>query len=76
MGAIQSASLLYNLNLCKRDMLDLAMLIEGHPDNVAGTLYGGWVASLTLMPDLEKSWEFEDEWCSPGSFDSTSMFTP
>ena len=26
-------------------MLDLATLIEGHPDNVAASLYGGFVAS-------------------------------
>ncbi|KAI9207780.1 ribosomal protein S5 domain 2-type protein [Polychytrium aggregatum] len=40
------------LGLSRTQMLDFCLLIEGHPDNVAGSLLGGFVASyMRNLPD-------------------------
>lgn len=61
MGGIAVANILFDLNMDKRDMLDLGVMLEGHPDNIAGSLYGGWVASYTRteIPKFQESW-FEE----------------
>ncbi|KAJ3368775.1 hypothetical protein HDU91_000291 [Kappamyces sp. JEL0680] len=46
LGAIMAASLLLDLNLAQDDILDLGVMLEGHPDNISASLYGGWVASF------------------------------
>ncbi|KAJ2995212.1 hypothetical protein HDV02_000941 [Globomyces sp. JEL0801] len=42
-GAIAMADYLLDLKLNQHEILDYGTLIEGHPDNVAGSLYGSWV---------------------------------
>ncbi|KAJ3042583.1 hypothetical protein HDV00_007118 [Rhizophlyctis rosea] len=46
------ANLACNLNLSKAQMLDYCTLLEGHPDNVAASLLGGFVASF-VIPSIE-----------------------
>ena len=45
-GGILSADTLLNLWLSKKQMLDIATQIEGHPDNLAPAIFGGLTASL------------------------------
>lgn len=40
-----------NLKLSKSEILDYALMVERHPDNVAASLYGGFVA--TFLNELE-----------------------
>lgn len=40
-GGVFCANELLNANLSRNDMLDIAVEIEGHPDNVSAALFGG-----------------------------------
>jgi homoserine kinase len=42
-AGLAAADHLYELALCKREMLARATELEGHPDNVAAAIYGGFV---------------------------------
>lgn len=44
-AGVMLANISCNLNLSKKRLLDYCILIEGHPDNVAASLMGGFVAS-------------------------------
>lgn len=35
-----------NLNLSKRRIMDFCLMIERHPDNIAASLYGGFIGSI------------------------------
>lgn len=45
-GGALGANLLLSLGLTKEDILAVATEIEGHPDNIAPAVYGGFTASL------------------------------
>lgn len=45
-GGALGANLLLSLGLTKEDVLAVATEIEGHPDNIAPAVYGGFTASL------------------------------
>jgi homoserine kinase len=42
-AGIELANRLCELNLSKDEMLQIATEMEGHPDNVAASIFGGWV---------------------------------
>lgn len=42
---IKGADMLYNLHLTSEEMLDIATKLEGHPDNVAPAILGGFLAA-------------------------------
>jgi homoserine kinase len=44
-GGVMAASILSGANLTKEQLLDKANMIEGHPDNVAPAIYGGFTIS-------------------------------
>jgi len=46
-SGVVGAMLIHNLNINKKNILDIATIIEGHPDNVAPCIYGGLIASFT-----------------------------
>ena len=45
-AGIEGANALYDIGMSKDEMFELATVIEGHPDNVAPAIYGGFTASL------------------------------
>ena len=45
-GGAFGANLLLSLGLSREDILEIATEIEGHPDNIAPAVYGGFTASL------------------------------
>lgn len=45
-GGIIAANQLHDLHLDKQQVLEIATKIEGHPDNVAPAIYGGFTASF------------------------------
>lgn len=45
-GGALGAELLLSLGLSQKDILEIATEIEGHPDNIAPAVYGGFTASL------------------------------
>ncbi len=47
LGGVMAANEIAGGGLSKRELLALATTIEGHPDNVAPALYGGFTAALT-----------------------------
>ena len=61
-AAVEMANKLLNLNLTRNDLLDFSTIIEGHPDNVGGSIFG-WNASYARanLP------EFKDGWFLKGS---------
>lgn len=44
-GGVMLGSVCGKLNLSKQRLLDFALMVERHPDNVAATLYGGFVGT-------------------------------
>jgi homoserine kinase len=46
-AGLVAADHLYELGLSKQDLLDRATELEGHPDNVAAAIYGGFVVCGT-----------------------------
>ncbi|ORX36997.1 homoserine kinase [Piromyces finnis] len=59
-GGVMLANVVCGLNLPKERLLDYCIMVEGHPDNVAATLLGGFVASylndkasLFVIPKFE-----------------------
>lgn len=50
-GGVLAANKLHNLNLSMQEMFELCNSIEGHPDNIAPCLFGGFTSS---MINLEK----------------------
>ncbi|KAJ3046565.1 hypothetical protein HK097_000750 [Rhizophlyctis rosea] len=56
------ASLSTSLNLTPSRILDYCTLIEGHPDNIAASLHGGFVASFLSsdISDLHKALHDKD----------------
>ena len=64
-GGLMAASLLHEGRLSKDDIFQLASKMEGHPDNVAPCLYGGFSASCledgkfyTHHLEIDKSFRF------------------
>lgn len=49
-GGVMLGNVVGNLNLPKSRLLDFALMVERHPDNVAAALYGGFVG--TYLNDL------------------------
>lgn len=45
-GGVYGANYLYNGGLSKDEMFEIAVEIEGHPDNIAPCVYGGLTASI------------------------------
>jgi homoserine kinase len=45
-GGIKLAEWLSNQEFQQQDILEIALPLEGHPDNLAASLLGGWVLSL------------------------------
>lgn len=45
-GGITAANQLHEMNLTKKQILEIATEIEGHPDNVAPAIYGGFTSSF------------------------------
>ena len=45
-GGLMAASVLHNNCLSKDEIFELAAKMEGHPDNAAPCVYGGFIASL------------------------------
>src|SRR5699024_1539431 len=52
-AAIELANVLCDLQLTDNDRLKLATAIEGHPDNVAPAIFGGYIVSATLEHTIE-----------------------
>ena len=48
-GALFIANYFGNIQLSKYELLQLATEIEGHPDNVAPTIYGGLIAGFIIQ---------------------------
>ncbi len=46
-SGVVGAMLIHDININKKNVLDIATKIEGHPDNVAPCIYGGLTASFT-----------------------------
>lgn len=44
-GGVMGAMVMADVELSKEEMLKIATMIEGHPDNVAPAIYGGFTAS-------------------------------
>lgn len=61
-GGVMLANELLDLKLSTQQIFDFSVLIEGHPDNVAGSVFGGWVCSMVRCPLPA----FEDHWFIPG----------
>ena len=60
-GGIYAASILHDNCLSKKEMLDLASEMEGHPDNVAPAIYGGLCIvkdGHMLQIDVDERWKF------------------
>ena len=60
-GGIYAYNILHNNCLSKKEMLELATAIEGHPDNVAPCIYGGLCISSdnkTTMLKVSNKWRF------------------
>ncbi len=64
-GGLYAASALHNNALSKEQIFQLASELEGHPDNVAPCIYGGFTASLktndtflTQLIPLDPSWKY------------------
>lgn len=60
-GGLYAYSILNNNCLSKKEMLDLATKIEGHPDNVAPCIYGGLCVNNgdeTLKLKVSNKWHF------------------
>ncbi len=51
-AGIELADVLCNLNLTRQEKLVLATAIEGHPDNVGASLYGGLVIGCQLNGEV------------------------
>lgn len=47
-AGVMAANELHGLGLSKKELLDVATVLEGHPDNVAPALYGGLSASAMV----------------------------
>jgi homoserine kinase len=62
-GGILVASCLLKLDLDKQTVLDIATLVEGHPDNVGASIYGGFITAF-IRGEIP---EFQDTWCTPGA---------
>jgi homoserine kinase len=45
-GGVYGANCLYNGGLSKDELFKIAVMIEGHPDNIAPCVYGGLTASI------------------------------
>ncbi len=45
-GGVYGANYLYNGGLSKDELFEIAVMIEGHPDNIAPCVYGGLTASI------------------------------
>ncbi len=45
-GGVFGANALYNGGLSKYELFEIAVMIEGHPDNIAPCVYGGLTASM------------------------------
>lgn len=52
-SAIELANQLCELNLTDEDRLKIATAFEGHPDNVAPAIYGGYIVSAMLGESIE-----------------------
>lgn len=50
-AGIELANQLCHLNLTEKDKLDYAVKIEGHPDNVAAALLGGFIVTVKMDDD-------------------------
>ncbi|MEI3613906.1 homoserine kinase [Pseudogracilibacillus sp. SO30301A] len=50
-AGIELANQLCDLNLSEREKLDYAVKIEGHPDNVAACLLGGFVVTVKMREE-------------------------
>ena len=64
-GGIFGANELFGLDLSREEMLDIATELEGHPDNVAPAIYGGFTASVyvegkaaTSIFPVHSGWRF------------------
>lgn len=60
-GGIYAFNLIHNNILSKKEMLEIATNIEGHPDNVAPCIYGGLCVSgnnETLKLKVSSKWHF------------------
>jgi homoserine kinase len=57
-----AAGFLCDFRLSPEDLLDIAVGLEGHPDNVAPALYGGLVASISGKPIQCSRCSFPDSW--------------
>ena len=60
-GGIYAYNILHNNCLSKKEMLELATAIEGHPDNVAPCIYGGLCISSdnkTTLLKVSNKWHF------------------
>ena len=60
-GGIFAYNILHNNCLSKKEMLELATAIEGHPDNVAPCIYGGLCVSSdnkTALLKVSNKWHF------------------
>ena len=60
-GGIYAYNILHNNCLSKEEMLELAAIMEGHPDNVAPCIYGGLCVSSdnkTTLLKVSNKWHF------------------
>jgi len=52
-AGIELANYFCALNLSRKDILDISAGIEGHPDNVGASIYGGLVVGSQLGADID-----------------------
>lgn len=56
-AAVQMANELLDLNLTKNQVLDFSTMVEGHPDNVGGSIFGWNVSySRAKLPEFNENW--------------------
>ncbi|WP_273234978.1 homoserine kinase [Ileibacterium valens] len=60
-GGIEAANAWFDLKLSKEEMLKLAIVLEGHPDNAAPALMGGMTACFKIPDSKKKPNQFKSE---------------
>jgi homoserine kinase len=62
LAAAAAVNFFCNLNWESEKLLEIAVALEGHPDNVAPSLYGGLVASISDDKILCSKSDFPSDW--------------
>jgi homoserine kinase len=56
-GGVLISDFILNLDLTSSEILDLATLVEGHPDNISGSMFGLTISFLNCeIPEFNPDW--------------------